>query len=160
MTNSSDEKKSQASRHDPLKIVPLRGSTTRASRALRITLVAMIVFGVSWRMANPNDIAKDAHLYATPWATFRQVTLPQIFPAILAGFLLSFTFSFDDFIIAFFVAGSESTLPIYVFSSIRRGVTPEINAIGTMVLAVSLTLLIAAQFLLRARARQARPAGS
>ena len=68
MTNSSDEKKSQASRHDPLKIVPLRGSTTRASRALRITLVAMIVFGVSWRMANPNDIAKDAHLYATPWA--------------------------------------------------------------------------------------------
>jgi spermidine/putrescine transport system permease protein len=81
------------------------------------------------------------------------VTLPQIFPAILAGFLLSFTFSFDDFIIAFFVAGSETTLPIYVFSSIRRGVTPEINAIGTMVLAVSLSLLIAAQFLLRARRR-------
>jgi spermidine/putrescine transport system permease protein len=69
------------------------------------------------------------------------VTLPLIFPGILAGFLLSFTFSFDDFIIAFFVAGSETTLPIYVFSSIRRGVTPEINAIGTMVLAVSLLLV-------------------
>ena len=77
------------------------------------------------------------------------MTLPMIFPAILAGFLLSFTFSFDDFIIAFFVAGSETTLPIYVFSSIRRGVTPEINAIGTMVLAVSLILLITAQILLR-----------
>ena len=77
------------------------------------------------------------------------------FPAILAGFLLSFTFSFDDFIIAFFVAGSETTLPIYVFSSIRRGVTPEINAIGTLVLATSLSLLVIAQFLLRARDHRA-----
>jgi spermidine/putrescine transport system permease protein len=83
------------------------------------------------------------------------VTLPQLFPAILAGFLMSFTFSFDDFIIAFFVAGSETTLPIYVFSSIRRGITPEVNAIGSMVLGVSLTLLIAAQFLLRARQARA-----
>ena len=94
-------------------------------------------------------IEASADLYASPWRTFRQITLPQLFPAILAGFLLSFTFSFDDFIIAFFVAGSETTLPIYVFSSIRRGVTPEINAIGTMVLAVSLSLLVAAQFFLR-----------
>ena len=52
-------------------------------------------------------------------------------------------------IIAFFVAGSETTLPIYVFSSIRRGVTPEINAIGTMVLVISLLLLITAQLLLQ-----------
>ncbi|OZA02359.1 MAG: ABC transporter permease, partial [Rhodobacterales bacterium 17-64-5] len=91
----------------------------------------------------------SADLYAPPFATFRQITLPLIFPGILAGFLLSFTFSFDDFIVAFFVAGSETTLPIYVFSSIRRGVTPEINAIGTMVLATSLVLLIAAQVILR-----------
>ena len=91
----------------------------------------------------------SADLYASPLATFRQVTSPLIFPGILAGFLLSFTFSFDDFIIAFFVAGSETTLPIYVFSSIRRGVTPEINAIGTMVLAVSLVLLVTAQVIMR-----------
>jgi len=96
-------------------------------------------------------IEASQDLYATPWQTFRQVTLPQIFPAILAGFLLSFTFSFDDFIISFFVAGTNSTLPMYVFSSIRRGITPEVNAIGTMVLGVSLTLLIFAQYLLRAR---------
>ncbi|MEY2955750.1 MAG: ABC transporter permease [Gemmobacter sp.] len=99
-------------------------------------------------------IEASADLYAPPLATFRQVTLPMIFPGILAGFLLSFTFSFDDFIIAFFVAGSETTLPIYVFSSIRRGVTPEINAIGTMVLGASLVLLIAAQLILR-RGRRA-----
>jgi spermidine/putrescine transport system permease protein len=96
-------------------------------------------------------IEASTDLYATPLRTFWQITLPQIFPAILAGFLLSFTFSFDDFIIAFFVAGSETTLPVYVFSSIRRGVTPEINAIGTLVLASSLLLLVVAQLLLQGR---------
>ena len=90
-------------------------------------------------------------LYATPWQTFYQATLPQIIPAILVGFLLSFTPSFDDFIISFSVAGPNTTLPIYIFSSIRRGITPEVNAIGTMVLAASLTLLLTAQFLLPER---------
>lgn len=100
-------------------------------------------------------IEASSDLGAGPVATFRQVTLPILAPGVFAGFLLSFTFSFDDFIIAFFVAGSETTLPIYIFSSIRRGVTPEINAIGTMVMAVSLILLIVAQFTLR----RGKPAG-
>ena len=52
----------------------------------------------------------------------------------IAGFLLSFTFSLDDFVVASFVAGPTTTLPIYIFASVRRGVTPEINAIGTVVL--------------------------
>lgn len=114
-------------------------------------LMALVVIIVRARLAGMDRALTEASsdLYATPMATFRQVTLPLIFPAILAGFLLSFTFSFDDFIIAFFVAGSETTLPIYVFSSIRRGVTPEINAIGTLVLTVSLIMLITAQLLLQ-----------
>ena len=66
-------------------------------------------------------------------------------PSILAGFLLAFTFSFDDFIMTFFVAGSNVTLPIYVFSSIHRGITPEINAVGTVMLLTSLIFLITAQ---------------
>jgi len=99
-------------------------------------------------------IEASMDLYATPWRTFYQVTLPQIYPAILAGFLLSFTFSFDDFIISFFVAGANTTLPIYIFASIRRGITPEVNAIGTMVLVASLVLLLTAQFLLRKRAER------
>ena len=77
------------------------------------------------------------------------MTLPLLMPAIVAGFLLSFTFSFEEFIIAFFVAGPNNTLPMYVFASIRRGITPEINAIGTVVLTVSLTLLLIAQLILR-----------
>ena len=113
--------------------------------------MALVVIIVRARIAGMDRslIEASADLGATPWGTFRQVTLPQIFPGILAGFLLAFTFSFDDFIIAFFVAGSETTLPIYVFSSIRRGITPEVNAIGTMVLAVSLGLLILAQAILQ-----------
>ncbi len=87
-------------------------------------------------------------LYATPFNTFWQVTLPQLLPAIMAGFLLAFTFSFDDFIVAFFVAGPNTTLPIYVFSSIRRGVTPKINAIATVTLIMSLGFLFIVQYLL------------
>lgn len=125
---------------------------TLFTMALVIVIVRARISGMDRAL-----VEASADLYATPWGTFRQVTLPQIFPAVLAGFLLSFTFSFDDFIIAFFVAGSQTTLPVYVFSSIRRGVTPEINAIGTMVLGVSLTLLVIAQFLLRRR-REPAPA--
>ncbi len=88
-------------------------------------------------------------LYATPMGTFRQVVMPLLAPSILAGFLLAFTFSFEDFIITFFVAGPNVTLPIYVFSSIRRGVTPEINAVGTVVLLTSLVLLITSQVILQ-----------
>ena len=83
-------------------------------------------------------------LYATPLGTFRQVVLPLLVPSILAGFLMAFTLSFEDFIVAFFVAGPNVTLPIYIFSSIRRGVTPEINAVGTVVLVSSFALLIIA----------------
>ena len=132
----------------PLKLGMGMGSLIAAHTMFTMALVVIIVRA---RLSGMDRALTEASsdLYATPFVTFWQVTLPMIFPAILAGFLLSFTFSFDDFIIAFFVAGSETTLPIYVFSSIRRGVTPEINAIGTMVLAISLILLIAAQILLR-----------
>ncbi len=113
--------------------------------------MALVIIIVRARLATLEQALAEASadLYATPFGTFRQVTLPLIAPAILAGFLLSFTFSFDDFIIAFFVAGSETTLPIYIFSSIRRGVTPEVNAIGTMVMVASLILLVIAQLILR-----------
>jgi spermidine/putrescine transport system permease protein len=124
------------------------GSLIAAHALFSIALV-IIILRARLSGMDRSLIEASADLYATPFATFRQITLPLIAPGILAGFLLSFTFSFDDFIIAFFVAGSETTLPIYVFSSIRRGVTPEINAIGTLVLAVSLGLLVVAQVILR-----------
>jgi spermidine/putrescine transport system permease protein len=117
---------------------------TLFSMALVIVIVRARIAGMDRSL-----IEASMDLYADPWGTFRQVTLPQLMPAIIAGFLLSFTFSLDDFVIAFFVAGSVTTLPIYVFSSIRRGVTPEINVIGTTVMVFSLTVLFTAQMLLR-----------
>ena len=118
--------------------------------------MSLVIILVRARIAGMDRslIEASEDLYATPWRTFYQITLPQIFPAVLAGFLLSFTFSFDDFIISFFVAGANTTLPVYVFSSIRRGITPEVNVIGSVVLGVSLTLLIIAQVLLRRRDRR------
>jgi spermidine/putrescine transport system permease protein len=126
------------------------GSIIAAHGLFTMALVAMIVKA---RIAGlGRDIVEaSSDLYATPFTTFREIVLPQIRPSILAGFLLAFTFSFDDFIIAFFVAGSKTTLPIYVFASIRRGVTPEINAVATMVLIASLALIVIARVLMRER---------
>jgi len=132
----------------PPKLTLGYGSIIAAHGLFTMALVTMIVKA---RIASlGRDIVEaSSDLYATPFTTFRQIVLPQIIPSILAGFLLAFTFSFDDFIIAFFVAGSNTTLPIYVFASIRRGVTPEINAIATMVLIASLALIFIARFLMR-----------
>ena len=127
-----------------------RGSVILAHALFAMALVIVIVRARLLGM-DRSLIEASADLYATPWRTFHQVTLPQILPAILAGFLLSFTFSLDDYVVASFVAGPIVTLPIYVFASIRRGVTPEINAIGTAVLATSIILLFGAQLLLRRR---------
>lgn len=136
----------------PLQLTLGRGSVIAAHTLFSMALVIVIVRA---RIAGMDRslIEASADLYATPWRTFRQVTLPQLLPAVLSGFLLSFTFSIDDFIVAFFVAGPVTTLPIYLFSSIRRGVTPEINVIATAVLAVSLTLLVIAQQLLQRQRR-------
>jgi spermidine/putrescine transport system permease protein len=128
------------------------GSIIAAHTLYTLSLVILVVRSRLIGMDH-SLVEASADLYSTPFNTFRTITLPQLLPAIAAGFLLSFTFSFDDFIIAFFVAGPNTTLPIFVFSSIRRGVTPEINAIGTMILAVSLILLFTVQILLRDKRR-------
>jgi spermidine/putrescine transport system permease protein len=119
---------------------------TLGNTALVIVIVRARIAGMDRSL-----IEASADLYATPWGTFRQVTLPLVLPAVIAGALLSFTFSFDDYIIASFVNGSEVTLPLFIFNSIRRGLTPEVNAIASVVMASSLVLLIGAQFLLRRR---------
>ena len=135
------------------------GSIVAAHTLFNMALVVVIVRA---RMAGMDRslIEASADLYATPWGSFRQVTLPLILPAVVAGFLLSFTFSFDDYVVASFVNGSEVTLPIFVFGSIRRGLTPEVNAIATVVLSVSALLLASAQLLLRRASKRSGGAGA
>lgn len=95
-----------------------------------------------------------ADLYATPWQTFRRVTLPLLMPGIIAGGMLAFIVSFDDFTITQLVAGpGDTTLPLYIYGQIRRGVTPEINAISTLLLGVSI-LFVTLFFLLGRRQRR------
>ncbi len=89
-------------------------------------------------------------LGASGWTTFWRVTFPVLLPAIIAGALLAFTLSVDEFIIAFFTAGagrSSMTLPMQIFSMIRFGVTPEINALATLVMGASATALLISQWL-------------
>jgi spermidine/putrescine transport system permease protein len=101
-------------------------------------------------------IEASADLYAPPTRTFWQITIPQLLPSIVAGFLLAFTFSFDDFIVAFFTAGQDQTLPIFLFASIRRGVTPVVNAIASVLLLVTVTSLVIAWFVGFQRSRRTR----
>ena len=89
-----------------------------------------------------------ADLYATPWRAFRFVTLPLLWPGILAGFMLAFVISLDDVVITNMIAGpGQETLPIYMLAQLRRTTTPEINAVSTALLAVSV-LLVSLSFLL------------
>jgi spermidine/putrescine transport system permease protein len=96
----------------------------------------------------------SADLGATRWGTFRQITLPQLFPAVLAGGLLAFTFSFDDVVLSTFVSSPGSTtLPIRVFSELRFGLSPKANVVATTMLAITLTAIITSQLLLRRAGR-------
>ncbi len=84
-----------------------------------------------------------ADLGATPWEAFRLVTFPRILPGILSGGLLSFTLSFDDFVVTFFTAGIGSgTLPLKIYSMVKFGITPEINAISSIALVLTLSALL------------------
>ncbi|PVA09518.1 spermidine/putrescine ABC transporter permease PotC [Pelagivirga sediminicola] len=89
-----------------------------------------------------------ADLYGTPFQVFRTVTLPLMAPGIVAGAMLAFVVSLDDVIITLLVGGpGETTLPVYIFGQIRRGITPEINAVSTVLLGLS-ALLVSIFFLI------------
>ncbi|BBG29198.1 ABC transporter permease [Zymobacter palmae] len=101
------------------------------------------------------DAAKD--LYANPWKRMQLFILPSLKPSLVAGFFLAFTLSFDDFVISFFTSGPESvTLPIYIWGAIRRGVSPEINAIGALMIGGGLLAALGSMVVtLRVQRRQA-----
>jgi spermidine/putrescine transport system permease protein len=124
-------------------VVPLgRGSITLAHIAFSISFVAIVVRA---RLAHMDPAMEDAasDLYAGRWQTFRRVTLPLILPGVLGGALLALTLSLDDVVITSFVQGpGATTLPVHVFGLIRRSVTPEINAVSTLMIGVSMVLVL------------------
>jgi spermidine/putrescine transport system permease protein len=114
-------------------------------------LIAHIMFCISYvvvtvkaRLIGFDRSIEEAamDLGADELTTFRKVTLPLIAPAILAGALLSFALSIDDFVITYFNAGSNVTFPIFVWGSAQRGVPPQVNVFGTVIFVVALTLML------------------
>lgn len=107
--------------------------------------IAFVTAIVRTRLRNFDfsTVEASADLGAGAWRTFRHVTLPAIAPGVVAGALLAFTLSLDEFVIAFFTAGTDVTFPIQVYSMVRFGVTPEVNAAATIVVVLSLVLVVA-----------------
>jgi spermidine/putrescine transport system permease protein len=132
---------------------PTLGRTTViiAHAAFAISYVAVVVRarlrGMDKRL---EEAAMD--LGANEWQVFQHITLPLIWPGVLSGGLLAFTLSLDEFVITFFTSGpGATTLPIQVWSMVKRGVTPEINALSTLMLMASIALVTLSVMLQRRR---------
>ncbi len=108
------------------------------------------------RLAQMDESLEEAalDLGARPWKVFFLVTLPVIFPALAAGWLLAFTLSLDDLVVASFVSGpSSTTLPMLIYSKVKFGVTPEINALATLIVLVVTLLIVGATLFIHRRSR-------
>lgn len=130
-------------------LVPGLGSLTFGLTTITLSHIAFsisfvaIVVRAKLSQLDPALEEAAADLYANRWLAFRKVTLPLIAPAVAGGALLALTLSLDDVVVTSFVAGPGSTtLPVYVFGLIRRGVTPLINAVSVLMLAASMVLVL------------------
>ena len=113
--------------------------------------IALVLNNVVARLGQlPRNLDEaSADLGATPWRTFWRITFPLILPAILAGAVLAFTLSFDEVIVSFFLQGREPTLPLLIWGRLRQGLSPEINAVATVIVGISLAGVLLANRLLR-----------
>jgi spermidine/putrescine transport system permease protein len=119
-------------------------------------LISIVVTQVYARLQRLNRRVEEASgdLGAKPWQTFLYVTLPNIRTALFGSGLICFTLSFDEIPVTFFLTGRDNTLPMYIYSTLRKGITPEINAIGTIIVVTSLAVIFLSLRLLREERRQ------
>lgn len=102
---------------------------------------ATLVLGAGITTLDPRQDEAAASLGASRWYALRRVTLPQLLPSLIAACAFAFTVSFDEFNVTYFVIGAgESTLPTYIYSNLKFGITPSLNAVATLALALSVTL--------------------
>ena len=109
--------------------------------------IGFVAIVVRSRLAGMDESLIEAarDLGATPWKAFRLVTLPLIMPGVVAGALMAFTLSIDDFVITFFTAGvGSTTLPLQIYTMVKIAVTPEVNAISTLLMMLTLALILIA----------------
>lgn len=122
--------------------VPLSLGTAMIGHAtFNLAYVALVVSARLEGLDRTVELAAQ-DLGATPWTVFWKVTFPAAVPGILSGAILAFTLSFDDFVVTYFTTGPRgATLPVRIYSMVRFGVTPEMNAVATVILAASLVLI-------------------
>ena len=128
---------------------PLGSSTILIGQVVFNASLAMLI--IRARFVGMGDKLEEAayDLGSGPVATFRQVTLPRLLPAVIAAALLSFTFSFDDYVLPVFTNGTTNTWPIVLYSAVRFGITPAVNALATLMLLVTVVIVIVTIVVLR-----------
>lgn len=110
--------------------------------------IAFVALVVRSRLASiGHDVEEAARdLFASNWYVMRRVMLPLMLPGVVAGAMLAFTLSLDDFVLSFFTSGPDSqTLPLYIYAAVRKGVTPEIHALSTLVVLITVVLVVGAE---------------
>jgi len=135
--------------------VPLSPSTAVIGQSLYTMPFVLLLVAARLQGFDRNLERAAGDLGANTFNRLRLIVLPLIFPAILAGALFAFTLSFDEFVITYFIIGGYNTLPIYIYTQIRYGITPEVNALAALVLITSIAL-ISLVFILPAGLRLAR----
>ena len=140
--------------------------TLNLDRGFGTLLIAHVMFCVAYvtitvraRLSGFDPMLEQAaqDLGATPWVTFWKVTLPLIFPGILAGALLAFSLSIDDFVTSNFVSGKAITFPLWVYGAVKVGIPPQVFVLGTAIFMAGLTLAILA-LVFQGRSKRARTA--
>lgn len=140
-------------------LVVIFGILREISSIFELGMIDMIIGHVTFQIAfvalvvrsrltligqDVEEAARD--LFASNWYLMRKVMLPLMMPGIVAGAMLAFTLSLDDFVISFFLSGPDSqTLPLYIYAAVRRGVTPEIHALSTLVVLITVILVVGSE---------------
>jgi spermidine/putrescine transport system permease protein len=133
----------------------LSPQTAVIGQAVYTTPFVVLLVAARLQGFDPSLERAASDLGANTWRRLRYVVLPLLMPAIFAGALFAFTLSLDEFIITLFLIGGHNTLPIYIYTQVKFGITPEVNALATLLLSASLTL-IAIAFTLPLVVRRAR----
>lgn len=120
--------------------------------------ISFVIIVVKARLAMLDGQLTEAasDLYATPWRAFRRVTLPLAAPGIVAGAVLAFALSFDDFIITNFNSGNAMTFPMYVWGAAKRGVPPQVNVVATMIFLIVMILAVTMSIVATVRENKSR----
>lgn len=137
--------------------IPLSTTTVVIAHTVFVAPVFFVIARTALDRVEVAQLEAAADLGAPPWYRFWHVILPQILPVLLAGAAMAFVISFDEFIVTFFVIGNDSTLPLVIFSRLRRTIDPSVNAISSLLLFANLAIwLVAVLYAVRVERRRRR----